>query len=63
MIQLITEFEEGQKVYFKTDPESVVYMITGYLVRGKQVMYECSIGGVERVYGFGIELQALEDSE
>lgn len=61
MIQLITEFEEGQKVCFKTDPEGVIYMVTGYLIRGKQIMYECSIRGVERVYGFGIELLAVED--
>lgn len=60
MIQLIPEFEEGTEVQFKTDTEGITYLVTGYLIHGKELMYEVSIGGVQRTYAYAIELVEVE---
>jgi hypothetical protein len=41
---LILEFEEGDIVYLKTDPEQLPRMVTAYKVRGGVVTYELSLG-------------------
>lgn len=63
MLTFNPEFREGSYVAFKTDVENYVHLVTGYLVHGKEIMYEVSLGGQQRVYAYAIELEEVEVEE
>jgi len=54
------EFEIGEIVYLKHDPEQEIRMVTGVLFRGKSIEYEvCS--GLSLIYSMGFELSRTKN--
>ena len=55
IITFIIEYEYGDLVYLKTDPEQLQRMITGYTNRNGHITYELSLG-IQTSWHVGIEI-------
>ena len=54
-ITLLTEYEYGDLVYLKTDPDQLSRMVTGYTNRNGHITYELSLG-VHTSWHVGVEI-------
>jgi len=54
-INFLVEFELWETVYVRTDPDRLARVVTGYIYRGNNVMYVCTLDS-EEDYFFEQEL-------
>lgn len=59
--QINFKFDEGAVVKFKTDDENIPFIVTGYLVHGKEVMYELSCSGSPKSYHYEYEIELVDE--
>lgn len=57
-VKIPLDYEYGEVVYFKTDPEQTPHQIIGVLLENNNIYYVCSNRG-NKVYAFASELTSV----
>jgi len=61
ILKIPVEFEIGQEVYLKTDPDQIKRMVVKYEVSNKDLIYAIQVGAESFTWHYGFEISDEKD--